>query len=363
MTIGETLKRARKKIGLDLDDVVRSTKIAKYFLIALENDDISSLPQGVYTRNFLRTYARFLKLDEDILTSEYHDQYSIKPQCVTQQEQTKLDNLHFVRRRNKRLGLLAIVIAVPFFLYLLYLQFQGPLDKFFSELFENKPSLSNTRNGVPDKPRVSAGSLQLSSPEATQGNEENQTIPSVEGDSYPPKSDGTASSEALGSEVSPLDNSASASEDALELTQADNPSPDSSESADGEPVSDINLPVNSVAGISFFPSGNPPQRLADAFFIAGKGEAVWVKVTIDEIEVTNRRLLPGQVRCYRYGNKNTVVIGDAFQVSVQDGSDYRDRAAENKVYVKMVDFGPGDFFAAMDTAIATAMTNLRDGEE
>lgn len=52
MTIGETLKRARKKVELDLDQVADATKIAKMFLIALENDDISSLPSGVYARNF-----------------------------------------------------------------------------------------------------------------------------------------------------------------------------------------------------------------------------------------------------------------------------------------------------------------------
>ena len=48
-------------MDLTLDDVAQTTKIAKMFLIALENDDITSLPQGVYTRNFLRTYAKFLK--------------------------------------------------------------------------------------------------------------------------------------------------------------------------------------------------------------------------------------------------------------------------------------------------------------
>ena len=111
MTIGENLKRARTKMNLDLEEVAQKTKIAKMYLIALENDDLSSMPGGVYTRNFLRTYAKFLNLDEDILTAEFHEQYAVKPHFVLQQEQAKIDDLHFQKQR-RRFGVFVTILLV-----------------------------------------------------------------------------------------------------------------------------------------------------------------------------------------------------------------------------------------------------------
>src|SRR4028119_310826 len=68
--IGLVLQRARKDRGLSLEEAERATKIRKRYLIGLENDDYTVLPDAVYARRFLKTYANFLGLDGDGLSQE-----------------------------------------------------------------------------------------------------------------------------------------------------------------------------------------------------------------------------------------------------------------------------------------------------
>jgi transcriptional regulator with XRE-family HTH domain len=68
--IGLVLERARKDRGLSLEEAERATKIRKRYLIGLEQDDYTVLPDAVYARGFLKTYANFLGLDGDGLSQE-----------------------------------------------------------------------------------------------------------------------------------------------------------------------------------------------------------------------------------------------------------------------------------------------------
>jgi len=70
--VGRVLERARKDKGLSLEEAERATKIRKRYLIGLERDDYSVLPDAVYARGFLKTYANFLGLDGTGLSQELH---------------------------------------------------------------------------------------------------------------------------------------------------------------------------------------------------------------------------------------------------------------------------------------------------
>ncbi len=62
---GEILKEERIRRGLSLREVSEEIKISTAFLEAIENNKLDYLPGGFFTRNFVRAYARFLKLNED----------------------------------------------------------------------------------------------------------------------------------------------------------------------------------------------------------------------------------------------------------------------------------------------------------
>lgn len=62
-SVGQRLRAARLDQGLDLDAVVRRTKISEKFLQAIEADDRKSFPSGFFYKSFVDQYARALSVD------------------------------------------------------------------------------------------------------------------------------------------------------------------------------------------------------------------------------------------------------------------------------------------------------------
>ena len=70
IAIGETLRRERLKRNLDLQQISDELKLSRRFLEAIENEQFDRLPGGVFTRSFVRQYARLLGLDEEEMAAE-----------------------------------------------------------------------------------------------------------------------------------------------------------------------------------------------------------------------------------------------------------------------------------------------------
>jgi len=62
-TVAEQLRQAREAQGLSVHDVAAQTNIRTDHIRALDEGDYSVFPAPAYIRGFVRTYARFLKLD------------------------------------------------------------------------------------------------------------------------------------------------------------------------------------------------------------------------------------------------------------------------------------------------------------
>ena len=69
MTPGAFLAAKRGERGLTLQQASTATRIRLEHLSALEADEPELLPAPVYARGYLRTYARYLGLDEDSLVA------------------------------------------------------------------------------------------------------------------------------------------------------------------------------------------------------------------------------------------------------------------------------------------------------
>jgi len=65
--VGATLRDARRKREIDLEQVEAATKIRARFLRAIESDEWDVLPGEAYARSFVRTYGDFLGLDGEAL--------------------------------------------------------------------------------------------------------------------------------------------------------------------------------------------------------------------------------------------------------------------------------------------------------
>jgi cytoskeleton protein RodZ len=68
--IGRYLEQKRKAKGLSLEEVEQATKIRKRYLAGLEREDYAVLPDAVYARGFLKTYANYLGLDGEALSHQ-----------------------------------------------------------------------------------------------------------------------------------------------------------------------------------------------------------------------------------------------------------------------------------------------------
>lgn len=72
--IGDTLRDARRRRELDLLQCEQATKIRSKYLMAMEEDRFEILPEPVFVRGMLRTYAAYLDVDPAPLLERYDRQ-------------------------------------------------------------------------------------------------------------------------------------------------------------------------------------------------------------------------------------------------------------------------------------------------
>src|SRR5437660_12133560 len=63
--VGSKLRAARERRGVSLRQIANATKISVTALEALERNDLSRLPGGIFSRAFVRSYASEVGLDPD----------------------------------------------------------------------------------------------------------------------------------------------------------------------------------------------------------------------------------------------------------------------------------------------------------
>lgn len=68
---GDSLRRIREKLRLDLRDVELATKVGKIHLENIEMEKFSALPEAVYVQGYVKAYARCLSLDPQRVTDYY----------------------------------------------------------------------------------------------------------------------------------------------------------------------------------------------------------------------------------------------------------------------------------------------------
>lgn len=75
-TVGSELKRLREERGIALSEIAESTKIGTRFLKAIEEGNFRTLPGGIFTRSFIRAYAKAVGMEEDQAIALYQSETS-----------------------------------------------------------------------------------------------------------------------------------------------------------------------------------------------------------------------------------------------------------------------------------------------
>jgi cytoskeletal protein RodZ len=76
---GGRLRQARERRGISLRQIAASTKISVAALEALERNDISKLPGGIFSRAFVKSYATEVGLDPDQTVRDFLERFHQAP--------------------------------------------------------------------------------------------------------------------------------------------------------------------------------------------------------------------------------------------------------------------------------------------
>lgn len=129
LTLGEKLKKLRSDFRMSLSEISKVTKIQVKYLEYLENGEYGKLPADVYVRGFLRSYARYLNIDEQALVKLYERERNIQANLSqsTPKKTFAMKNLNIsslvITPRSLVIVLIALLVGGAFFY--LFREFQA----------------------------------------------------------------------------------------------------------------------------------------------------------------------------------------------------------------------------------------------
>jgi len=89
LTLGEKLKKIREDSGISLSDISINTKVKKEYLEKIEKGNYEDLPFDVYVKGFLRSYAKYLKLDPEKVIFQFNKEIGVRENVKKYQEKNR----------------------------------------------------------------------------------------------------------------------------------------------------------------------------------------------------------------------------------------------------------------------------------
>lgn len=71
LTLGEKLRQAREARGITISEVAEQTRISSLYLEGIEADDYRALPGGIFNKGFVKSYAKYVGVDEQEALQDY----------------------------------------------------------------------------------------------------------------------------------------------------------------------------------------------------------------------------------------------------------------------------------------------------
>jgi hypothetical protein len=107
-SFGARLRQQRERKRVTIASIVEQTKISHSLLEALERDDLSHWPVGIYRRSYVRAYARYIGLDPERVLQEF---LALHPEPFDGIETMHRDAVHGTERPPTRLRCLLRAMA------------------------------------------------------------------------------------------------------------------------------------------------------------------------------------------------------------------------------------------------------------
>ena len=123
LDFGTFLRQAREQRGVSLQDLAVTTKISARVLEALERNDPSKLPGGIFSRSFVRAYAREVGVDPDVAVANFVSAFPDEsgademPATTSAVEAESFEQRRRIFRVVVRLLGVVVIVAILAFIY------------------------------------------------------------------------------------------------------------------------------------------------------------------------------------------------------------------------------------------------------
>jgi cytoskeletal protein RodZ len=142
---GARLRHARERRGISLRQIANATKISISALEALERNDISRLPGGIFSRAFVRSYALEVGLEPEETIQQFIAQFPHDDTTAGHPGSTRMEEHDTVEsdRRMASTVLRLLLVSVPILGVLLYLG-------------TARPEPASSEQATPESPEIAA---------------------------------------------------------------------------------------------------------------------------------------------------------------------------------------------------------------
>lgn len=115
--LGQYLKNIREEKKIPAAQVAQELKTSLSVIQAIENNEYEQLPAPIYVKGYLRSYAKFLGLDDEMILNIYKKNYpyEIKQELVIKPEEIPGININWGKILNPKIWtpiLIALILAV-----------------------------------------------------------------------------------------------------------------------------------------------------------------------------------------------------------------------------------------------------------
>ena len=285
-SIGEFFKQVRETKGLTIEEVASKTRIRTDFVKALEDGNFAKLPDQVFARGFVRSYARSLGLDEDDAIHRFVQSAGAYYDKQDERERLKVRQAEEERKRqaNRKAVAVAIGIAILTLIFLLSREQSSLLVRRSSS---DLPASASKRTAPPTSEAQDAPSSQKAEAVPPAPKAKSSESPSV------------SAKVNVGNTVGPVDSPASIASGVPELSA---PAP-SSLGSDGP-----------LGGISLEGAGATDGQLA---LDLEATELSWVVVQIDGGSPQEALLRPGEKARWKGQDQFILTLGNAGGVKAE----------------------------------------------
>src|SRR5262245_290777 len=94
---GPRLRRERERRKISLESISANTKVSISLFEALERDDVSRWPCGIFRRSFVRSYAEAIGLDADEVVHDFLERFPDPTDAAKQEPQAAATETHHFR--------------------------------------------------------------------------------------------------------------------------------------------------------------------------------------------------------------------------------------------------------------------------